>query len=203
MYDSNEYTYLIKHKYMSFFKRNKTKTKTKTARKRKSKTKQTSKNSQIVICNECYSEFTALTEKVKRGNAKFCTRSCSAKYTIKSKKSKLKTCRQCAKRFRTKNSNAKYCSIKCSGRNSTEKRKLTSTQKEKVTKLKKRGCEICNWKKASCDIHHMTPISKGGTNRLSNLITLCPNHHRIADQEIIPIIRLIKLIRIRRKEIGF
>lgn len=186
---------------MSFLKRKKIIT---TKRKRRTATKKKApKHSQIVICNECREEFTAPTEKVKRGAAKFCTRTCSTKHMIRAKKGKVNTCKQCSKRFKTKNENAKYCSVKCSGKNSAEKRKLTPTQKEKVTIIKKRGCEICKWSKASCDIHHITPISKGGTNYLSNLITLCPNHHRMADQDVITMPKLIKLIGIRKKEIGF
>jgi 5-methylcytosine-specific restriction endonuclease McrA len=35
------------------------------------------------------------------------------------------------------------------------------------------------------DVHHVTPRSKGGTDDLSNLLTLCPNHHRLAHRGII------------------
>jgi len=188
---------------MGFLRYNKKRKSTTTKSKRKRRVNKTAKNSQTVICNECYGEFIALTTRVKDGKAKFCTKSCSTKHAHKSKKDKLKTCKQCSRRFKTKNDNAKYCSVRCSGKNSADKRKLTTVQKEKVAKLKKRGCEICKWSKASCDIHHITPISKGGTNCLSNLITLCPNHHRLADQGTITQVRLNKLIRVRKKGMGF
>ncbi len=36
------------------------------------------------------------------------------------------------------------------------------------------GCENSRW----IDIHHIIPISRGGTNELPNLTTLCSGHHR-------------------------
>jgi predicted HNH restriction endonuclease len=40
-------------------------------------------------------------------------------------------------------------------------------------------CMICGWD-ISVDVHHVSPISEGGTNALTNLAVLCPNHHRMA-----------------------
>lgn len=41
-------------------------------------------------------------------------------------------------------------------------------------------CAICGFD-AVVDVHHITPRANGGTNDFSNLITLCPNHHKMAD----------------------
>lgn len=41
-------------------------------------------------------------------------------------------------------------------------------------------CSNCGWNEASCDIHHIVPQSKGGTNDHTNLTNLCPNCHRLA-----------------------
>lgn len=41
------------------------------------------------------------------------------------------------------------------------------------------ACRICGFSLAT-DVHHITPRSAGGQDVLSNLITLCPNHHRLA-----------------------
>jgi len=35
-------------------------------------------------------------------------------------------------------------------------------------------CRESRW----TDVHHVTPVSKGGTSSLDNLTTLCANHHR-------------------------
>lgn len=40
------------------------------------------------------------------------------------------------------------------------------------------GCALCGWKNAKCDIHHIKDVSFGGTNDMTNLIYVCPNHHR-------------------------
>ena len=44
-------------------------------------------------------------------------------------------------------------------------------------------CEVptCNFDEV-LEIHHIIPRSKGGSNDVSNLIILCPNHHSLADQ---------------------
>ena len=46
-------------------------------------------------------------------------------------------------------------------------------------------CAICGWNEASRDIHHITPRSKGGLSTKENLITLCPNHHRMVEEGLI------------------
>lgn len=45
-------------------------------------------------------------------------------------------------------------------------------------------CQLCGWDPASvyhrqlCEAHHIQWLSRGGWDRLDNLILLCPNHHR-------------------------
>lgn len=46
-------------------------------------------------------------------------------------------------------------------------------------------CAICGWNKASCDVHHIIPVSNGGKNEITNLITLCPNCHRMVHRNLI------------------
>ena len=58
-------------------------------------------------------------------------------------------------------------------------------------------CAICDWHldnvtpngktqvQGGCDLHHITPWSEGGTNTKDNLILLCPNCHKMADNEVI------------------
>lgn len=59
---------------------------------------------------------------------------------------------------------------------------IKDLSKRTVTKILTRsnkGCSICGWNEATCDIHHIIPKSKGGSNEHNNLIIVCPNCHRI------------------------
>jgi hypothetical protein len=47
-------------------------------------------------------------------------------------------------------------------------------------------CRLCGFPLCP-EVHHVVPSSRGGSNKLSNLITLCPNHHAMADRGLIPI----------------
>lgn len=49
-----------------------------------------------------------------------------------------------------------------------------------VRRVKGHACEVCGWDKASCDVHHKVPRSKGGKNTVENGQVLCPNCHRLA-----------------------
>lgn len=59
---------------------------------------------------------------------------------------------------------------------------IKDLSKRTITKILLRankGCSICGWNESTCDIHHIIPKSKGGTNDHNNLIIVCPNCHRI------------------------
>ncbi len=65
-------------------------------------------------------------------------------------------------------------------------------------------CAVCGWSvpyatpsgqsqpQGGCDIHHIVPVSKGGTDTEDNLILLCPNHHKEADTGFITVEELRK-----------
>ena len=42
------------------------------------------------------------------------------------------------------------------------------------------GCSNCGWNEAKCDIHHILPKAKGGSDHPTNLTYICPNCHRLA-----------------------
>ena len=73
------------------------------------------------------------------------------------------------------------------GKNNGEGTKIPATlfdvSKRTLVKILSRigkGCSNCGWNEASCDIHHIVPRSKGGTDDHTNLTVLCPNCHRLA-----------------------
>jgi hypothetical protein len=65
--------------------------------------------------------------------------------------------------------------------------KISKEIKQQVFERDGNKCQACGavLKPSLAEIHHSLPISKGGTNELSNLITLCRNcHYSIADKII-------------------
>lgn len=66
-------------------------------------------------------------------------------------------------------------------RNTREVVSIFEFSKKTVSKIMgkmKIGCSICGWNKAVCDIHHIIPKSKNGTDCHENLTYVCPNCHR-------------------------
>lgn len=65
---------------------------------------------------------------------------------------------------------------------------IKELSKRTVTKVLirlKLSCFECGWNLTVCDIHHIIPISKHGTDEHSNLTYLCPNCHRLAHAGIL------------------
>lgn len=132
------------------------------------------------VCIECNNSFQASSKEVDRGNAKFCSLSCVAKYFNKHKSLNLKnfTCKECSLEFQSASNEARYCSQKCKNRFFSRKRKRRYD-------IPTNSCEICGWNKCTCDVHHIQSISSNGTNDKTNLISLCPNCHRMANFNLI------------------
>lgn len=71
--------------------------------------------------------------------------------------------------------------------------------KHRLITLYSGSCAICNWRATDelltiggntfysfgCELHHIEPVSSGGDESISNLILLCPNHHKQADLGIV------------------
>lgn len=52
-------------------------------------------------------------------------------------------------------------------------------------RMAKRGsqCAVCGFAVASVlHLHHRVPVSKGGTNRIDNVVLLCPNCHALVHE---------------------
>ena len=47
---------------------------------------------------------------------------------------------------------------------------------------RQRICQLCNKRFDILEIHHIKPISQGGTNTKDNLICLCHDCHKIVDR---------------------
>jgi 5-methylcytosine-specific restriction endonuclease McrA len=98
--------------------------------------------------------------------------------------------KRCEKCLRSKHAN----------RDNISRRGFTIAQvKHRLITLYSGSCAICNWRATDellkiggktfysfgCELHHIEPASSGGKESLSNLILLCPNHHKQADLGII------------------
>jgi 5-methylcytosine-specific restriction endonuclease McrA len=66
-----------------------------------------------------------------------------------------------------------------------------------VKKKKGDSCEICGWSTSPCDAHHIVERNKGGKNTIENSLVLCPNHHRTAHTQGVPILLEIRAARAR------
>jgi hypothetical protein len=54
-------------------------------------------------------------------------------------------------------------------------------------------CCVCGEFRFYCDVHHVKPVSEGGTSDIRNLVTLCPNDHRAAHRKRLTPAQLRKL----------
>ena len=84
------------------------------------------------------------------------------------KKDRKIVCNDCKRKVKHYNKENEFSILDCS------KRTIS-----KILNRSKIGCAICGWNESTCDIHHIIEKSKGGSNDISNLIIVCPNHHRI------------------------
>jgi len=75
---------------------------------------------------------------------------------------------------------------KLRGRNISEPKRLA---------LRRDGarCRICGFD-TMVEVHHIIARRHGGPDTLDNLITLCPNHHTMADRGLIPVEELRALL---------
>lgn len=111
------------------------------------------------------------------------------------------TCETCGTPFRYRpwgGRVAKYCSRRCFAKAHaasmlTRRERRHSEQirtvsfRIRMTSVLINECAICGWKESSCDVAHILARKNGGRNILANVLMLCPNHHRIFDDGLIPL----------------
>lgn len=149
-------------------------------------------------CLFCEHEFKADKREVKRGNAKFCNLSCATLYRNMTTFKYNVKCIVCGSLFQSISSKAKYCNSSCKSKHYRQMLKTNSglTRKYQYILLEL-PCEVCGWNQGPRDVHHIVHVSNGGKNELSNLITLCPNCHRLAHRNLLSENKLNKLVEIR------
>lgn len=138
--------------------------------------------------------------EINRGKAKFCCNSCSASYNnrYENKLLHILICKHCSRNFNSSDVKTKYCSIACKQKNYRLKKSSGLTYDSRLEKeIAQYACEICKWEDAPRDSHHITPVSKGGKTTVSNLISLCPNHHRMAHYNLLSQYYLLQIAKSR------
>ncbi len=149
-------------------------------------------------CLECSKDFEADTREINRGNAKFCSLSCGAIFRNKHQyKIYNHICKHCGVNFSSKTPYSIYCSDSCKQKSYRANSKAGKGSRKLLNDLGKLSCAICNYNKASRDIHHIIGVSKGGKTIITNLITLCPNCHREVHSNLISQDELSKLVKLR------
>lgn len=147
-------------------------------------------------------------------NAVYCSRECSnrAQSEALALHPELRdpgirlTCQYCGQPFYAKPyraDKAKYCSMACShayrfnkpfvknsqdmrGTNNPNFRDARNRVTARLNGLGHFGkkCMVCGFD-AVVQVHHITPYREGGKNTVDNVIVLCPNHHAMADLNLI------------------
>lgn len=149
-------------------------------------------------CEECGELFQAEHKEINRGNCKYCSLSCAGKNQRKNAQIYTMQCICCNQPFQAKYRTAKYCSRSCKLKTYRENQKGTEQSiKTFYRMLADVPCEICGWKECARDLHHIIPVSKGGKNSISNLISLCPNHHRMVHQNLVSQDALFRALKLR------
>lgn len=140
-------------------------------------------------CKECHKSFYAQSKEINRGNALFCSLSCNAYHQNKVRSAILieHGCRYCGRTYSNNSKISFYCSRNCKARfyYYRTKKNSSSNHTSLIYKLRKKPCEICGWDEATRDVHHIISVSKGGKDTNSNLIAVCPNHHRMIHRNLI------------------
>lgn len=149
-------------------------------------------------CKFCNTIFKADKREINRGNALFCSLSCASSYNSSLRSTILHICKHCGRDFNSQSNYSRYCSKSCKLKNyRLNKKSGNSYDQELELVLRSYPCEICSWNECTRDVHHIIPVSKGGKNLLTNLITLCPNHHIMADKGLLSQDYLLKIAKSR------
>lgn len=154
----------------------------------------------VTRCAKCGKPVTRWASQINDG-PNYCSRSCSnsanwerAKQTKKAKHvPKLeRQCKHCGKTFHIypyRSREAAFCSRDCfyeyrvkqtNGNYKGQRADISPSYFRKH----KRQCAICGFDIVVA-LHHITPKAEGGPDTFDNLIPLCPNHHAMADRELI------------------
>ena len=152
-------------------------------------------------CRNCNKDFIVAIKELNRTDKPsglFCTKSCCNAYNNARREQKEKICKLCGSKYTSSSSHSKYCSKSCKQKDYRLKQKSNNVyDRQLLDTLGEYSCEICQWDEAPRDVHHITPVSQGGKNEINNLITLCPNHHRMVHRNLFSQDYLLQIVKSR------
>jgi hypothetical protein len=66
---------------------------------------------------------------------------------------------------------------------------ITAQLRQQAIQLAKNKCKLCGYDgsgagRSILEIHHIKPLSKGGSNSLDNIVVLCPNCHKATHERL-------------------
>lgn len=138
-------------------------------------------------CQECKKPFFAPPREINRGNGRFCSKSCGIKHSNRVRDAVFHNhiCKHCGRTYTTNYKISFYCSRSCKAKDYYYRAKTHSYDGVILNRLRSLPCEICGWKESTRDVHHILSSRKGGKDIFSNLVCLCPNHHRMVHTNLI------------------
>ena len=149
-------------------------------------------------CRFCKTTFLAENKEINRNNAIYCSNSCGGKDNLKNKKQVTSKCIVCDSEFLSYAKHSKYCSGACKSKHYRLIKNKDSFSTGTFKRIfKEIPCEVCGWKEGGRDLHHIIPVKNGGTNKMDNLINVCPNHHRLIHENKITTETLLTVIKNR------
>lgn len=147
----------------------------------------------ILTCRQCQGGFKRCVGMPK--DKKFCSQAC---WRANQKARWVQAvCPSCKKDFTDKKYASKrrqrYCSVQCAwdGRPRTYAAR-SATRLIAAPHIYGSSCLICGFDRA-IDYAHIKPACEGGTIHPSNILPLCPNHHRLFDQKKLNELELLKI----------
>jgi len=172
-----------------------------------------------LICKVCGKKFRVYPNEIKR--RKTCSKKCLGEWLKRKprpKNWKTKNCEVCGKEFHyypTKRGDVhRFCSNKCRAigisldwkrkrkvyfeKSFTRDKNFRRVLRKRLEELGGEKCLICGWHEAPVDVCHIIPRKEGGDATLSNVVFLCPNHHRMYDMGLIQREHLVALVQRQR-----
>lgn len=138
-------------------------------------------------CAKCDKQFKRWPSQIHEIN--YCSKSCANSANHPANKPRRyepaipKTCKQCGATFYVfpyRQNTAKFCSKDCW----YDFKRIRPKARDNGLRNLPNKCMVCGFDIVVA-VHHIIPRREQGTDDLSNLVILCPNHHAMADRGLI------------------